>query len=279
MHNRPQPFGRGLVIICNFLSSSVGFNLCSCFFRLTPVVRFRFQPLWAVRSTTFAASLPLSDPLCFGILSSASVLGSDYSASVLPFLLFPSPPHSSFLGAPSPLSLPWLSPFSPTRFPVSSVSVLRTRLPVCFLSSLPVSPHSRSTGASLPFSLPVFSTSDPLPFVRFSSGSGYSAFRLSFPLFPFSPVGGSYGASFLFRSACFHAVLPISVLGSLQFLSTFVVSPHSGYPDASTSSFRFRPLPLAFALGSVTRFKCPLCDNQYINIPPTPKREIIAVVL
>ena len=72
MHKRPQPFGRGLVIICNFLSSSVGFNLCSCFFRLTPVVRFRFQPLWAVRSTTFAASLPLSDPLCFRVLSSAS---------------------------------------------------------------------------------------------------------------------------------------------------------------------------------------------------------------
>ena len=139
MHKRPQPFGRGLVIICNFLSSSVGFNLCSCFFRLTPVLCFRFRPLWAVRSTTFAASLPLSDPLCFGILSSASVLGSDYSASVLPFLLFPSPPHSGFLGAPSPLSLPWLSPFSPTWFPVSSVSVLVLGFAVRFLSPFPAS--------------------------------------------------------------------------------------------------------------------------------------------
>ena len=45
------------------------------------------------------ASFPLSDPRCFGILSSASVLGSDYSASVLPFLLFPVPPHSCFPGA------------------------------------------------------------------------------------------------------------------------------------------------------------------------------------
>ena len=27
---------------------------------------------------------------------------------------FPFPPHSGFLGAPSPLSLPWLSPFLPT---------------------------------------------------------------------------------------------------------------------------------------------------------------------
>ena len=46
-----------------------------------------------------AASFPLSDPRCFRILSNASVLGSDYSASVLPFLLFPVPPHSCFPGA------------------------------------------------------------------------------------------------------------------------------------------------------------------------------------
>ena len=55
--------------------------------------------LWAFHSTTIAASFPLSDPRCFSILSSASVLDSDYSASVLPFLLFPVPPHSCFPGA------------------------------------------------------------------------------------------------------------------------------------------------------------------------------------
>ena len=73
------------VIICNFLSSSVGFNPCRCFFRLTPVFRFRFQPLWAVHSTACAASFPLSDPLCLGSLSVPSVSGSDYSASVSSF--------------------------------------------------------------------------------------------------------------------------------------------------------------------------------------------------
>ena len=30
--------------VCNFFSSSVGFNLCSCFCRLTLVFRFRFRP-------------------------------------------------------------------------------------------------------------------------------------------------------------------------------------------------------------------------------------------
>ena len=127
------------------LLSAISFRLPSdsisaaASFRLTPVVRFRFQPLWAVRSTAFTASLPLSDPLCFGILSSASVLGSDYSASVLLFLLFPIPPHSGFLGAPSPLSLPWLSTFSPTWFPMSSFRLLVLSSAVRFLSPFPAS--------------------------------------------------------------------------------------------------------------------------------------------
>ena len=82
---------------------------------------------------------------------------SVFSASVpLPFVRFPSasgylafcfflssfflpPPHSGFLSAPSSLSLPWLSPFLPTWFPVSSLPVLRTRLSVRFLSSFPAS--------------------------------------------------------------------------------------------------------------------------------------------
>ena len=86
-----------------------------------------------------AASLPLSDPLCFGILSSASVLGSDYSASVLLFLLFPIPPHSGFLGAPLPLSLLGLSTFSPTWFPMSSFRALVLGSTVGFLSFCPAS--------------------------------------------------------------------------------------------------------------------------------------------
>ena len=58
-----------------------------------------FGFLWAVHFTAFAASCPLSDLRCFGILSSASVLDSDYSASVLLFHFFPMPPHSCFPGA------------------------------------------------------------------------------------------------------------------------------------------------------------------------------------
>ena len=37
--------------VCNFLSSSAGFNLCSCFFRLTLAFYFRFWLLWAIHST------------------------------------------------------------------------------------------------------------------------------------------------------------------------------------------------------------------------------------
>ena len=74
---------------------------------------------------------------------------------------------------------------------------------------------------------------------------------LSFPFFPFSPVGGSSGASFLFRPACFHAFLPIPVLSLLHFFSPITGSPHSGYFSASAfflSASGF--FPFAFALGS-----------------------------
>ena len=66
--------------VCNFLSSSTGFNPCSCFFRLTLAFYFRFWLLWAGHSTFFNVSCPLSDLRCFRFLSSASVLDSDYSA-------------------------------------------------------------------------------------------------------------------------------------------------------------------------------------------------------
>ena len=68
--------------VCNFLSSSAGFNLCSCFFPARPcLAAFSGLPL----SRPVAASASLSDPRCFRALSTASVLGSDYSASVSSF--------------------------------------------------------------------------------------------------------------------------------------------------------------------------------------------------
>ena len=130
--------------------------------------------------SVFSASVPLS----FVRFSSAS----GYLAFCF-FLssFFLSPPHSGFLSAPSPLSLPWLSPFLPTWFPVSSLPVLRTRLPVRFLSSFPVSlpqPFHRCFPPALAFGLSPFLLHS---FVRFRSGSNYSAFRSFLSLLPVLP--------------------------------------------------------------------------------------------
>ena len=121
-----------------------------------------------------------------------------------------------------------LFPFIPPGFAPTAVPPV---LPLC----------SRSrTFPSLPFS-----------FVHFRSVLTTQSSVLSFPFFPFSPDGGSTGASFLFRPACFHAFLPIPVLSFLHFLSPSAVSPHSGY--LSTLAFFLSVpglFPLAFALGS-----------------------------
>ena len=130
---------------------------------------------------------------------------SVFSASVpLPFVRFPSasgylafcfflssfflsPPHSGFLSAPFPLTLSRFSPFFPTWFPMLSFPVLRTRLPVRFLSSFPVSlpqPFHRCFPPALAFGL---SPSLPFSFVHFRSGSNYSAFRSFLSLLPVLP--------------------------------------------------------------------------------------------
>ena len=65
---------------------------------------------------------------------------------------------------------------------MSSFPVLRTRLSVCFLSSLLVS-LPQLFHQCFPFALALGSSPfNPLPFVRFSSGSYYSASASSFPL-------------------------------------------------------------------------------------------------
>ena len=100
----------------------------------------------------FAFGLSPSDPLSFVRFSS----GSGYSAFCVSFPTFPASPHSGFSGAPSPLSLPWLSPFFLTRFPVFSFPVpVLGFLSVSFHPSRFLS-HSRSTGASLMLSLSGF---------------------------------------------------------------------------------------------------------------------------
>ena len=117
--------------VCNFFSSSVGFILCSCFFRLTFVFRLSLGlPV---------IHFPLSDLRCFRFLSSASVLDSDYSASALPF---PSLPVS----ASQLLSQCSSSAFASSVFPVLSCLISHAFLPgsctwlsVGFLSFFPAS--------------------------------------------------------------------------------------------------------------------------------------------
>ena len=192
--------------VCNFLSSSTGFNPCNCFFPVHLCLPLSFSTFSRPSiPRLIIASFPLSDPRCFCFLSSASVLGSDYSASVLPFLLFSVPPHSCFpdarlrsrfLGFPFlsdlishvflPGSCTWLycsflfalPCFAPTAVP----QVLTFRfhfqsfpLPFCFLSS---------ASLSLPATQP-----SVLPFLLFPVPP-YSCFpgarlRSRFPGFPF----------------------------------------------------------------------------------------------
>ena len=136
-----QPFGfhtRSFTnrFVCNFLSSSAGFNLCSCFSRLTLVVSDLSGPSVP---HPIGASLPLSDLRCFRSLSVASVLDSDYSASALPFPASCLRPAVASSVLPPSLSLLRLSPFSPAWFPMRSTPVPVLSFAVCFLSLFPAS--------------------------------------------------------------------------------------------------------------------------------------------
>ena len=135
-----------------------------------------------------AASASLSDPRCFRSLSVASVLGSDYSASVSSFpvssclrlTVASSVLRARFRSFGLPRPLPPGFPCVPSRFRYSAI------LYVSFRPSL-IRSHSCSSGAYFPLALSVFSVSLPLPFVRFFSASGYLACLYSFPFFPVPP--------------------------------------------------------------------------------------------
>ena len=187
--------------VCNFFSSSVGFNLCSCFFRLTLVFRLSLGlPV---------IHLPLSDLRCFRFLSSASVLDSDYSASALPFPSLPASASQLLLQC-SP------SAFASFVLPVLSGLISRAFLPgsgtqLCcsFLFALPC-----FTPTAVPQVLTfVFSAPLPFPFVLFRFTSGYSAFCF-----------------FLSVSSCFCLTVASSVLVSRFRFFRF---PHSLLPDFS----------------------------------------------
>ena len=137
-------------------------------------------------SRPFVVSASLSDPRCFRFLSSASVLGSDYSASVLLFsFLFGSASQwlsrcsfASFVAQVFPLSFRLIShPVCP---------ILLTQLCCLFPFALPCFAPTAASQVLVFFPVsfvPLFLTSVlpclMLSFVRFRlSGSGYSAFSL-----------------------------------------------------------------------------------------------------
>ena len=162
-----------------------------------------------------------------------------------------------------------------------SFPVLRTRLPVRFLSSFPVSlpqPFHRCF-PSFPLSL-LFRAFRLLsaffrPLLLASDYSAFCSFFSLLPVFPWqrflrcSPVP-FVPFAFLFRPACFHAFLPIPVLSFLRFLSPFhcFVSQalRSSWPPVSSSAiplcFRFRFWLLGL---SVLNFSVPLRPRIYYH--------------
>ena len=213
-----------------------------------PVLRTRLSVRFL---SSFPVSLPQlfhrcfpSFPLSFVRFSS----GSGYSASVSSFPFFPASPHSCLSGA-APLPSGFLTfhfrsarfPVLPFRFSYSAFCLFPFVLPG-------FAPTAVSPVLPLCFRLRAF-PSLTLPFVRFRSVLTTQSSALSFPFFPFSPVGGSHGASS-------SSVRPVSMpsfrfrysASCVSFLR-FTVSCHRHYA-APGLLFPARPFPFAFALGS-----------------------------
>jgi len=197
--------------VCNFLSSSAGFNLCSCFFRLTLAFWLSLSGFsgpdlhtalrrYPVNFLTSAVFVPFRS-LQFWILTTQPLLFLS--------LFFLSPPHSGFLSAPLSLSLLRFSPFFPTWFPMLSFPVLV--LGFLFVSFRPSSlrSHSCSTSACLLLSPSGLFRSPSLPFVRSGSLLTTQLPASSFPFFPDFPWQRFFRYVFPFRFACFHASLPV----------------------------------------------------------------------
>ena len=189
--------------------------------------RFRFLPFSRLDfPRPIVASHQLSDPRCFRFLSSASVLGSDYSASVS------SVPSSSRLrltllpGARFPSRFPVFS-LHPTWFPMPTSG--NQYLALClFPFALPCFAPTAAHQVLVPLSLPVF----PFPSGSFRPLPVPSQL-LSFLFLPFPLLPGV-------ASHC----LPVlsSPLGSLSSPSpAFFRPPVSGYSVLGTLLVSFRP--------------------------------------
>ena len=167
--------------ICNFLSFSAGFNLCSCFFRLTFDFRFHFRLSLGL---TFHDQLPLPanflTPAVFAFFRPLQFWVLTTQPLFLPFPFFTVSPHSGFPAATSTFRLSVFSRSDPPGFPCFSFRS-RSWLSVCFLSSflasLPQPFHKCSHGVD-PYATNTlaFSPSVSLSFVHYTSGFDYSAF-------------------------------------------------------------------------------------------------------
>ena len=204
--------------ICNFLSFSAGFNLCSCFFRLTFDFRFRFRPSLGL---TFhdPLSLPANflTPAVFAFFRPLQFWVLTTQPLFLPFPFFTVSPHSGFPAATSTFRLSVFSRSDPPGFPCFSFRS-RSWLSVCFLSS--------------------FLASLPQPFRKCLHDADPKRYR-RFSIFPF--------LSAFFRPLHFRFRL-LSFL-FLPFLF-FTASPLSGFSVAGFPPFGFFPFPVPLRLVS-----------------------------
>ena len=144
----------------------------------------------------------------------------------------------------------------------------RTRHSVCFLSPFPDSLPQlflRCLPFAFAFGLSPF---DPLSFVRFSSGSGYSAFVSSVPFFLIPPHNCFLSATaFSFDPSAFrshiHPVSRVSVPASGTWHSVCFLS---SYPVSLPQLFHWC-FPHAFAFGLFPFF--PLSFVRFFPVPTT----------
>ena len=174
--------------VCNFLSSSAGFNLCSCFFRLTLAFwlalsgfsGLNFFPL-SLLSVDFLTSAVFAffRPLQFWILTTQPL-----------FLLFPFLPVSASQWLPQCSALA----FAPSVFPVLSCLVSRAFFPgsgtqrsCMFPFALPrFAPTAVPRVLASGFRFPHFPFRFRFLFNRFRFPSGYWAFCFFLSVLPVS---------------------------------------------------------------------------------------------
>ena len=180
--------------VCNFLSSSAGFNLCRCFIRFTLVFCFRFllslgRPFHDLSSFPFrfltSAVLAFFRPPQFWILTTQPLFFFSFSSRCRLTVAFPVP---ALALASS------VSSFSPAWFPVPSFQIPVLSFAVRFLSLFPASlpqPFHRCLPSALALGLFHFLLASfrPLAFrfqllglLLFLSTSSRSCLAVAFPV-------------------------------------------------------------------------------------------------